>query len=180
MASGGAGGTIEVRTGSPTGDLVATTPMIAPTGGWQNWTTVTLPITPPAGTHELFLVFRHPTDQGGLMNLNWFEAVGAGAAVSEAPEVAAAATPETGNAPLTVAFDGTATDADSGPGENLTYLWDFGVSGTTDDTSTLEDPTYTYERPGTYMATFTATDVDGAKASAIGADPRDQPGRVPA
>ena len=115
MASGGAGGTIEVRTGSPTGDLVATTPMIAPTGGWQNWTTVTLPITPPAGTHELFLVFKHPTDQGGLMNLNWFEAVGAGAAVSEAPEVAAAATPETGNAPLTVAFDGTATDADSGP-----------------------------------------------------------------
>ena len=67
--------------------------MIAPTGGWQNWTTVTLPITPPAGTHGLFFVFKHPTDQGGLMNLNWFQAVGAGAAVSEAPEVAATATP---------------------------------------------------------------------------------------
>src|ERR671914_20936 len=165
VASGGAGGTIEIRTGSPTGELVATSPTIANTGGWQSWTTVNVPIEPPEGTHELFLVFKHPTDQGGLMNLNWFEAVGAGAAVSEAPEVSATATPDTGIAPLAVQFDGTATDDDGEPGQQLTYHWDFGVSGTTDDTSDLEDPTYTYQQAGTYQATFTATDADGASSS---------------
>ena len=35
--------------------------------------------TPPAGTHELFLVFTHPTDAGGLFNLNWFQVHGKGA-----------------------------------------------------------------------------------------------------
>src|SRR5918999_302127 len=179
VASGGPGGTIEIRTGSPTGELVATSPPVTNTGGWQNWTTVSVPITPPVGTHELFIVFKHPTDQGGLMNLNWFEAVGAGAAVSEAPEVSATATPDTGVAPLAVQFDGTATDADGEPGGQLTYHWDFGVSGTTDDTSTLEDPTYTYERAGTYQATFTATDAAGARSSTTVQVRVNNPGQCP-
>ena len=47
----------------PDGPLVAATPNIAPTGGWQTWTDVTvdLPDTVPQGTHRLFIVFRHPT-----------------------------------------------------------------------------------------------------------------------
>jgi PKD repeat protein len=167
VASGGAGGTIEVRLDSPTGELVATSPQIANTGGWQSWTTVQVPLTnPPSGTHELFLVFRNSANNGGLFNVNWIEAVGKGAAVTEAPQVSADATPASGAAPLEVHFTGTATDADAAPGDTLTYKWDFGVAGTTDDTSTEQNPTFTYQRAGTYNATFTATDAQGGHATA--------------
>ena len=141
VASGGAGGDIEVRLDSPTGTLVGSA-AVANTGGWQTWTNVTLPLDdPPAGTHELFLVFRNATNTGGLFNVNWIEAIGKGAATTEAPQVSADAEPRTGAAPLEVHFTGTATDADAEPGDTLTYRWDFGVAGTTDDTSTEKDPT---------------------------------------
>ena len=168
VASGGAGGNIEVRLDSPTGDLVGTA-AVANTGGWQNWVNVDLPLpTPPSGTHQMFLVFNNPTAAGtdGLLNLNYFTALGKGAANSDAPQVSADAEPRTGAAPLEVHFTGTATDPDGGAGATLTYKWDFGVAGTSDDTSTEKDPTYTYQRAGTYNATFTATDADGAQSSA--------------
>ena len=166
VASGGAGGTIEARLDAPDGELAGSV-AVAPTGGWQNWTDVTMDLpTPPEGTHELFLVFTHPSDNGGLFNLNHFTALGKGAANSAAPEVTASAEPTGGDAPLEVQFTGTATDPDAEPGEELTYEWDFGVAGTTDDTSDELSPTYTYERPGTYLARFTATDPNGASATA--------------
>ena len=40
------------------------------------------------------------------------------------------------------------------------------MSGTTDDTSTEEDPTYTYATPGNYTATVTVTDAAGGQATA--------------
>ena len=168
VASGGAGGTIEARLDSPTGPLAGSV-AVANTGGWQNWADVTMDLpTPPEGTHELFLVFVNAGAGGGdgLLNLNHFTALGRGAANSASPEVTASAEPMTGDAPLAVQFTGTATDPDAGAGEQLTYLWDFGVAGTTDDTSTQLSPTYTYERPGTYLARFTATDANGASATA--------------
>ena len=168
VASGGAGGSIEARLDSPTGPLAGSV-AVAPTGGWQNWANVTMNLpTPPEGTHELFLVFVNPSAAGtdGLLNLNYFTALGKGAANSAAPEVTASAEPTTGNAPLTVQFTGTATDPDAGAGEQLTYLWDFGVAGSTADTSTQLSPSFTYERPGTYLARFTATDPNGASATA--------------
>ena len=94
VASGGAGGKIELRMDSPTGATFASAD-VAPTGGWQNWTTVSAPINnPPQGTHVLYIVFTHPTDTGGLMNLNWFQVHGKGAAVSAPPDVTATATPD--------------------------------------------------------------------------------------
>ncbi len=168
VASGGAGGTIEARLDSPTGP-VAGSVAVANTGGWQNWTNVTMDLpTPPDGTHELFLVFVNPSAGGGdgLFNVNHFTALGKGAANSAAPEVSASAEPMSGDAPLQVQFTGTATDPDAEPGEQLTYEWDFGVAGSTTDTSTELSPTYTYERPGTYLARFTATDPNGASATA--------------
>ena len=168
VASGGAGGNIEVRLDSPTGDLVGTV-AVPNTGGWQNWVNVDLALpTPPSGTHEMFLVFNNPTAAGtdGLLNVNHFTALGKGAAISAAPEVTASAEPTGGDAPLEVQFTGTATDPDAGAGEQLTYLWDFGVAGSTTDTSTELSPTFTYERPGTYLARFTATDPNGAAATA--------------
>ncbi len=167
VASGGAGGTIQLRLDSPTGTLAGEV-AVANTGGWQTWTNVDMPLSsPPGGTHELFLVFVNAgAGDGGLFNINHFTARGKGAAVSAAPDVTASAEPMTGDAPLQVQFTGTATDPDAGAGEQLTYLWDFGVAGSTTDTSTELSPTYTYERPGTYLARFTATDPHGASATA--------------
>jgi PKD repeat protein len=163
VASGGAGGKIELRMDSPTGATFASAD-VTPTGGWQNWTTVSTPLPNGLqGTHTLYVVFTHPTNTGGLMNLNWFQVHGKGASVSAPPEVSATATPETGQAPLAVQFNATATDPE---GEALSYLWDFGVTGTTTDTSTQEDPTYKYTNAGTYTAKVTVTDAKGIKSSA--------------
>ena len=171
VASGGAGGIIELRYDAADGPLVAATPNIAPTGGWQTWRDVTidLPTTIPQGTHRLFVVFRHPTATGSLMNLNYFKFVGKGAAVTAPPEVTATAEPLTGTAPLNVAFNATATDAEN---EALTYAWDFGVPGTGTDTSTQEDPNYTYTSPGNYTATVTVTDASGGKVVGHRGGPR--------
>ena len=150
VASGGAGGTIQVRLDAADGPLVAETAMITPTGGWQNYKTVDLALpNPPEGTHQLFFVFRHPTDQGGLMNLNWIDFRGKGAATTaRARGLRRPPTPSTGPAPLDVSFDSTVVDPDAEAGDTLTYAWNFGVPGTDTDTSTQPDPTYTYERAG--------------------------------
>ena len=128
VASAGAGGTISLHFDDPTSPAFLTSPLITPTGGWQTWkdVTVDLPDTVPTGTHRLFIVFRDPSVAGSLMNLNWFKFTGKGAAVTAPPEVTATAPPDTGEAPLDVAFDATATDAE---GEAMTYAWDFGVPG---------------------------------------------------
>ncbi|MBO3677530.1 PQQ-dependent sugar dehydrogenase [Streptomyces sp. NEAU-YJ-81] len=57
VSSAGAGGTLEVRAGSPTGTLLgsATVPV---TGGWETFQDVTTPLkNPPAETTKLYLVF---------------------------------------------------------------------------------------------------------------------------
>ncbi|CCK24936.1 glucose/sorbosone dehydrogenase [Streptomyces davaonensis JCM 4913] len=72
VASGGAGGTIEVRAGTPTGTLLgrATVPV---TGGWETFTDVTAQLSgAPSGTTELYLVFRGPTGQGNLFDVDAF------------------------------------------------------------------------------------------------------------
>ena len=79
-----------------------------------------------------------------------------------APVVSITATPTSGQEPLVVSFDSTATDAD--PGDALTYAWDFDGNGTTD--STAEDPTHTYTATGVYVAKLTVTDSNGLTGSA--------------
>jgi PKD repeat protein len=61
------------------------------------------------------------------------------------------ASPTTGNAPLSVAFTGTA----SGGTAPYTYSWNFGDGSAT---STAQNPTHTYNAAGTYTATLTVTD----------------------
>jgi cellulase/cellobiase CelA1 len=56
VASAGGGGTISLRTGSATGPVIGSA-TVAPTGGWETWTNVAGTLTPPTGTHNLFLVF---------------------------------------------------------------------------------------------------------------------------
>ncbi|OCC10578.1 PQQ-dependent sugar dehydrogenase [Streptomyces sp. PTY087I2] len=83
VASGGAGGTLEVRAGSPTGTLLASLP-VAPTGGWENFVDVTADVTnAPAGSTELFFVFTGPTGQGSLFDLDAFTFTTQGAQVND-------------------------------------------------------------------------------------------------
>jgi PKD repeat protein len=79
-----------------------------------------------------------------------------------APSVIAVADRTAGRAPLSVAFSARGTDPD-GPASEITYLWDFGDGGASQFGA---DASYTYRTPGTYTATVTATDGDGAFGSA--------------
>ncbi|MGW7224798.1 PQQ-dependent sugar dehydrogenase [Streptomyces cyaneofuscatus] len=72
VASGGAGGTLELRAGSATGTLLSTL-TVDPTGGWENFVDVTADVNnAPAGPIELFFVFKGPTGQGSLFDLDAF------------------------------------------------------------------------------------------------------------
>jgi PKD repeat protein len=78
---------------------------------------------------------------------------------NRAPTVRAAADPKSGSAPLRVRFTSAARDAD---GDRLSSVWDFG-NGVKAGGRTA---TYTYTQPGTYDATVTVTDPDGATGTA--------------
>ena len=58
VASAGAGGTIELRAGSPTGTLMGTA-TVANTGGWENYTNVSAALSNvPTASTALYLVFK--------------------------------------------------------------------------------------------------------------------------
>ncbi|MCP3850998.1 MAG: PKD domain-containing protein, partial [Gammaproteobacteria bacterium] len=63
----------------------------------------------------------------------------------------ATATPDTGNAPLMVSFDGTGSTT---TGSITSYSWDFGDG----NTSTDSQPDHEYTSNGVYTATLTVTD----------------------
>ena len=73
VASETTGGIVELRLDSITGKLIGTC-SVSPSGGWQQWKTLTCPVSEVTGIHELFLVFRS-TDAASdyLMNINWFQ-----------------------------------------------------------------------------------------------------------
>ena len=56
-ASASTGGTVEVRTGSATGPLLGSV-TVPGTGGWQNYTDVTVPLTASTTTGPLFFVAK--------------------------------------------------------------------------------------------------------------------------
>ncbi|MFF3749059.1 DUF1996 domain-containing protein [Streptomyces sp. NPDC002018] len=77
IASAVGSGTIELRTTSATGPLLAVI-QVAPTGGWQNWATRTTDVTTyPTGAQTVFAVLRS-TAPGDFVNINWFSFVGDG------------------------------------------------------------------------------------------------------
>lgn len=101
VASDGAGGTIELRTGSPTGTLVATTE-IPNTGDNDDWVEVQTPITDPGGKNDLFFVFKGTSGQD-IFRLNYVEFVGAGVSTdNSSPEVISVKLD--GNSQVTVLF----------------------------------------------------------------------------
>jgi glucose/arabinose dehydrogenase/chitodextrinase len=82
-------------------------------------------------------------------------------AVNRAPVARMSASPTAGTAPLTVAFDGSASsDPD---GDALTYAWDFESDGTADASGAVTSHTYTAN--GTYTAKLTVSDGNGGTNS---------------
>ena len=78
---------------------------------------------------------------------------------NRAPLAKASANPDSGAAPLAVAFSSAgSTDPD---GDAITYAWDFGDGGT----STSANPSHTYNTNGTYTAKLTVRDSGGKTGS---------------
>jgi PKD repeat protein/glucose/arabinose dehydrogenase len=104
--------------------------------------------TGPGG--DLFYV---DFDGGTIRRIQFFS-------TNRPPTAVAGATPTTGPAPLTVAFNGTgSTDPD--PGDTLSYAWDLDGDGAYDD-STASQTTHTYATPGSFTASLRVTDSHGA------------------
>ena len=77
---------------------------------------------------------------------------------NHAPVARATADRSSGDVPLTVSFDGSAsTDPD---GSQISHAWDLDGDGAFDD-STVASPTFTYTVAGTYTARLRVTDPDG-------------------
>ncbi|WP_116047409.1 ThuA domain-containing protein [Amycolatopsis palatopharyngis] len=115
VSSGGAGGTIEVRSGSLDGPLVQTV-QVGSTGGWDNYTDIApAPVADPGGTKPLYLVFKG-TGTGGLFDVDVLNVQGPGVAQPE-PRTCEPSAPEEG---YTMLFDGTEASMDgwrqAGPG----------------------------------------------------------------
>ena len=82
---------------------------------------------------------------------------------NRAPTARLTASPGSGSVPLTVSFDGSAsTDPDAG--DTLTYIWNFGDGSSTQTTSSATT-SHTYTTAGTFTATLTVRDNDGALSS---------------
>ena len=84
-----------------------------------------------------------------------FEVYVDGSDANQPPEASASATPLSGEAPLRVTFTGSGTDSD---GAIVSYEWEFGDG----ESSESQSPPHLYTVPGTYTATLTVTDDDGA------------------
>jgi glucose/arabinose dehydrogenase len=79
---------------------------------------------------------------------------------NQPPTAAATTNAASGDPPLTVEFDGSAS-SDPDSGDTLTYAWDLDGDGSYDD-STESTPSYTYETSGTYDVDLKVTDSQGA------------------
>ena len=79
-------------------------------------------------------------------------------AANNPPSAAPTADPASGPAPLTVQFTANASDPD---GDDLTFDWDFGDPGSSDNTSTQANPSHEYAASGAYTAWLTVSDGRG-------------------
>jgi PKD repeat protein/glucose/arabinose dehydrogenase len=118
-------------------------------------------VTPAAGPVDLEIgpggdLFYVGFDDGTVRRIQYLGA-------NQPPAASATASPTSGTAPLTVAFNGSAS-SDPDPGDTITYSWDLNGDGGYGD-STAVTPTFTYTNPGTYNVTLRVTDNHGASST---------------
>jgi glucose/arabinose dehydrogenase/PKD repeat protein/type 1 glutamine amidotransferase len=157
-ASGGLGGDVEFRAGSPTGRLLGKA-AIRDTGGWDDVVSPTVGLRELDRTSKLYVVFTNPAWTAGgpdLLALDWLHFNGRGVQKKSAAKVRVKATPSRGTAPLTVSLRGTVR-LDAGR-TATTYHWNFGDNSTGDGAVTAS---HAYARKGTYTAHLTVTDDKG-------------------
>ncbi len=118
--------------------------------------------TPYLESNGQVIVDLQPGEYNGTApDMGAFEAGGGAPPPNQPPTAVASATPTSGSAPLEVQFSAQASsDAD---GTIVAYTWDFGDGSPGADVS---DPVHTYQATGSYVATLTITDDDGASHSA--------------
>ncbi|MFJ2645131.1 ThuA domain-containing protein [Streptomyces sp. NPDC087420] len=159
-ASGGIGGKIEFRNGSPTGPLMGTV-AVPNTGGWGNVVSPSVNLRPVGTTVKMYAVFVNPewsAEKADLFAVDWLHFNGPGVEAEPATKVTLTAAPVTATDPLTLQLGSTVAPA---AGRTIaSYHWDFGDN--TKATGT-EGPTarHTYARPGPYTAHLTVTDNKG-------------------
>ena len=103
-----------------------------------------------AGTYTVKLTVTGPGGSNSNTKTNYIT-------VNSAPVANFIATPLTGNAPLAVQFNSQST------GSITSYAWDFNNDAVVDSTS--QNPSYTYNTPGTYTVKLTVTGPGGSNSN---------------
>ncbi|MFJ4709128.1 ThuA domain-containing protein [Streptomyces anulatus] len=159
-SSGGLGGTVEFRAGSPTGALLGSVG-IPNTGGYEKLVSPTTKLENPGSTTTLYAVFTNPDwspDKADLLSVDWLHFNGPGVEKKAGTKVTVKAGPASGTAPLAVSLSSTVKPAQ---GRTIaSYHWDFGdnVKPSEPEGTTA---THTYDRKGAYTARLTVTDDRG-------------------
>ncbi len=155
-ASGGLGGDIEFRAGSPTGTLVGKV-TIPNTGSYSNFISPTTALTDLGETTKLYAVFTNPAwtpDKPDLLTLDWLHFNGPGVERTGGTKVELAHEQTAGAVKLT-------SEIRVAPGRQIaSYHWDFGdnTKPAGEEGASAE---HTYARPGPYTARLTVTDDKG-------------------
>jgi len=100
--------------------------------------------------------------QTGAGRINVYRALTGQSA--DAPPVANPGGAYAGNKGVAVQFDGSGSSDPNG--KAITYAWNFGDPTSASNTSTLQKPTHTYLRAGTYTVTLTVTDASNRSSTA--------------
>ncbi|HZM03226.1 MAG TPA: choice-of-anchor tandem repeat GloVer-containing protein [Candidatus Saccharimonadales bacterium] len=125
------------------------------------------PAAPLAEPDDYYGTYCSGVTSSGVV-LGWYYDAGPGiyrSFVATPPTVAFTATPTNGAQPLTVQFSPASTDSANNTLTN--WLWNFG-DGSTNATSTSQNPSHTYTTNGAFTVTLMAFDSQGAPANGVG------------
>jgi hypothetical protein len=156
LASGATGGTIEFRLDSTTGTLIGTATVSGSTG-FTDYKKFSAAIVQTTGSHDLYLVFKHPTNTGYLFNIDYLEKISNTSAV--------AYTLTTNVSPAssgTISSNQSGSQFVEGTQISLTAAANFGYSfvrwtdGNGTPVSTANPVTFTIAANSTYVAEFKA------------------------
>jgi trimeric autotransporter adhesin len=96
------------------------------------------------------------SEHGTTTNRPQLVLAGSGGGGPTGPTANFSASPTSGSAPLAVTF------SDTSSGAPTSWAWDFDDNGSVD--STLQNPSHSYDTPGTYSVRLTVTNADGSDA----------------